>query len=245
MSPNFRQAARALLWLSIYSNTLEVSGFSTALLARLGKVPFGTSVSMAGGEGGDSEWAKALEEAKGEAPGSFELEMQQSMKMRGLMGKKGSVNPKLSQNANLIEWLEKEGEVYLSDASNWGQAPHPMAISTETVDETTNETTGRGLLARRNINDGDELLMIPMKLCMTVDAARTTLGKDAIPLGTNEYLAIATHLIYERFVKAEKSFWKPYIDILPLGSYELLSIHCYFSLLGLIFTIYLALKWRK
>ena len=176
----------------------------------------GTSLYMAGGEGGDKEWAKALEEAKGDAPGSFELEMQQTMKMRGLMsGNKNSINPKLSQNANLIAWLEEEGDVYMSDASTWGEAPHPMAISTETIDETTNETTGRGLLARRNINDGDELLMIPMKLCLTIDSAREALGDDAIPLGTNEYLAIAAHLIYERFVKGEKSFWKPYIDILP------------------------------
>lgn len=205
-----------LLWLNI-SHDIVVSGFSMSQVTRTSSSSssFGVlSLRMAGGEGGDAEWAKALEEAKGEAPGSFDLEMQ---KMRGLMGKQGDVNPKLSQNAKLVEWLEIKGGVYLSDASTWGQAPHSMAISTETVDETTNETTGRGLLARRNINDGDELLMIPMTLCMTVDAARSTLGSDAIPLGTNEYLAIAVHLIYERFVKAEKSFWSSYIDILPEG----------------------------
>jgi len=170
-----------------------------------------TQTFMAGGEGGESEWAKALQDARGEAPGSFEKEM----KMRGLMGKKGVVDPKLSQNANLIKWLEEKGDVYLSDSSTWGTAPHPMAISVETVDETTNETTGRGLLARRNINDGDELLQIPMRLCLTLESARTALGKDVITNGMNEYLAIATQLIHETYVLGEKSFWKPYIDILP------------------------------
>uniref|UniRef100_A0A7S2JZ65 SET domain-containing protein n=1 Tax=Leptocylindrus danicus TaxID=163516 RepID=A0A7S2JZ65_9STRA len=170
-----------------------------------------TQTFMAGGEGGESEWAKALQDARGEEPGSFEKEM----KMRGLMGKKGVVDPKLSQNANLIKWLEEKGEVYLSDSSTWGTAPHPMAISVETVDETTNETTGRGLLARRNINDGDELLQIPMRLCLTLESARTALGKDVITNGMNEYLAIATQLIHETYVLGEKSFWKPYIDVLP------------------------------
>lgn len=166
---------------------------------------------MAGGEGGDKEWARALDDAKGEAPGSFEKEM----KMQGLMGKKGFVDPKLSENANLVKWLEEKGEVYLSDSSTWGTAPHPMAISVETVDETTNETTGRGLLARRSVNDGDELLQIPMRLCLTIGAARSALGEDVITNGMNEYLAIAAHLIHETYVLGEKSFWKPYIDVLP------------------------------
>ena len=56
--------------------------------------------------------------------------------------------------------------MYLSDASGWGQPPHPMAISTETVDELTNESSGRGLLARRSINEEDELLQIPMSFCV-------------------------------------------------------------------------------
>jgi len=56
--------------------------------------------------------------------------------------------------------------VYLSDASGWGQPPHPMAISTETVDELTNESSGMGLLARRSINEEDELLQIPMSFCV-------------------------------------------------------------------------------
>ena len=162
---------------------------------------------MAGGEGGDAEWAKALYEASGD--------FEQDMKMKGLM--KGTVvtNPKLTANENLINWLSADGSVYLSEASNWGEAPHPLAISTETKDEITNESSGRGLLARRDIKDGDELLRIPMKLCLTKAAARNAIGKDALPSSINEYLAMACHLIYEKFVALEKSTWKPYIDVLP------------------------------
>jgi hypothetical protein len=166
---------------------------------------------MAGGEGSDSEWAKALFEASGDAVKEFEKEM----KMKGLMKGTAASNPKLSANAKLIEWLTEEGDVYLSEQSAWGEAPHPLAISTETKDEITNESSGRGLLARRDINDGDELLKIPLKLCLTKRAARRALGRDALPEDINEYLAIALHLIREKFVLGDESFWKPYVDILP------------------------------
>ena len=166
---------------------------------------------MAGAEGGDSEWAKALFESSGEAVRDFEADM----KMKGLMKGTVATNPKLTANQNLINWLTEQGNVYLSEQSSWGEAPHPLAISTETKDEITNESSGRGLLARRDINDGDELLKIPMKLCLTKANARKALGKDALPSETNEYLAIACHLIHEKFIMAQKSYWKPYIDVLP------------------------------
>ena len=77
------------------------------------------------------------------------------------------------------------------------------------------------MFARRSINEGDELISIPLKLCMTIDLAREALGsKYAIPQGTNEYLAIATLLIYEKYVLKEKSFWKPYLDVFPLSVEE-------------------------
>lgn len=166
---------------------------------------------MAGGEGGESEWVKALLENTAPVPGAFEEEM----KMKGLLGKKTDANPKLTANARLIEWLSTEGDVYLSEESTWGEAPHPMAISTETKDEITNESSGRGLLARRDINDGDNLLKIPVKLCLTKQSARKALGKDVLPREINEYLAVACQLIHERYVLGEESFWKPYIDVLP------------------------------
>ena len=165
---------------------------------------------MAGGEGGESEWAKALMDNTG-APADFEKEM----KMKGLMQGNEDSNPKLSANAQLIDWLSTEGEVYLADQSSWGEAPHPLAISTETKDEITNESSGRGLLARRDINDGDELLTIPMSMVMTASKARKALGKDAMTEGINEYLALACLLIREKFVLGDKSWWKPYLDVLP------------------------------
>jgi histone-lysine N-methyltransferase SETD3 len=166
---------------------------------------------MAGGEGGDAEWAKALLENTAAVPGEFEKEM----KMKGLLGKQGQGDPKLSANANLVNWLEAEGEVYLAEVSSWGEAPHPMAISTDTRDEITNESSGRGLLARRDVNDGDNLLKIPLKLCLTKRSARKALGKDVFDSDVNEYLVLACQLIQEKFFLAEESFWKPYIDVLP------------------------------
>ena len=164
------------------------------------------------GEGGDSEWAKALFESSGDAIEQFEKEM----KMKGLMkGSGASGDPKVTANSNLVEWLSEEGDVYLSEQSTWGEAPHPMVISTETRDEITNESSGRGLLARRDINDGDELLKIPIKLCITRDSAQKALGKDALPDGINEYLAVACQLIHERYVLGSKSFYKAYLDVLP------------------------------
>ena len=169
--------------------------------------------SKGNGSGGDAEWSKALAESTGMIPGQFEKDMQ---KMRGLGGgRKDDGDPKITANGNLIKWLEEEGEVYLSEESSWGEAPHPMAISTETKDEITNESSGRGLLARKDINDGDELLRCPIELCFTKSSARKALGKDALPEEINEYLAIACQLIHEKFVLGDKSFWKPYIGVLP------------------------------
>lgn len=172
-----------------------------------------SALRMAGGEGGEAEWVKALMEAAGgNEPGKFEEEM----KMKGLLGpNKGKGNPKINANTRLISWLESEGQVYLSESSSWGEAPHPLAISTETVDEITNESSGRGLLARRSINDGDELLKIPYDLCVTRKSARRALGKDALQEGINEYLAIACQLIHEKYVLGEESFYAPYIGVLP------------------------------
>ena len=173
---------------------------------------FSSVCKMAGGDGSESEWAKALRESEGASPGSFEREM----KMKGLMNKKGGAgDEKMNANQALIAWLEKKGDMYLKEESTWGEAPHPMAISTETIDELTNESSGRGLLARRNINDGDELLIIPMSLCFTKKSAQKTFGKDAIPDLMNEYLAIACQLIHENYVLGDKSFYKPYMDVLP------------------------------
>eukprot|EP00980_Cylindrotheca_fusiformis_P004486 scaffold956_cov97-Cylindrotheca_fusiformis.AAC.3 len=171
----------------------------------------GASLKMAGGEGGDAEWVKALLENTPEASGEFEKEM----KMKGLLGKAESGGTKLSANAKLVKWLEEEGDMYLKDVSSWWEAPHNMAISTETRDEITNESSGRGLLARRDINEGANLLTVPFKLCITKRSARKALGTDVFNADVNEYLVMACQLIHEKFVLGEESFWKPYIDVLP------------------------------
>jgi histone-lysine N-methyltransferase SETD3 len=90
-----------------------------------------------------------------------------------------------------------------------------MAISTETKDEITNESSGRGLLARRDVNEATLLLKIPLKLCLTKASARKAIGKDVLSSDINEYLAIALQLIHERYVLGEKSFWSSYIGVLP------------------------------
>jgi hypothetical protein len=75
---------------------------------------------MAGGDGSDSEWAKALQENNGMIPGQFEKDM----KMKGLLGKnKGSEDPKVTANGRLVQWLEEEGDVYLKETSGFGEAP--------------------------------------------------------------------------------------------------------------------------
>jgi hypothetical protein len=177
-------------------------------------------LKMAGGEGGESEWAKALMENSGSNSGQVDAELLEKAKIKSKMSglnpnAKSSVDKKLSANARLAAWLKEEGDVYLDDASGWGEAPHPMAISTETVDELTNESSGRGLLARRSINQEEELLKIPLRLCFTKKSARQTLGLEILPPNINEYLAIACQLIHEKYVLGEKSFYKPYIDVLP------------------------------
>jgi hypothetical protein len=191
---------------------------SESLLSSITTAKFTSKLQMAGGEGGDTEWAKALMDSVGTEPGTFDKELQAQVKgkMSGLNPNVASgVDQKLSANARLVQWLEKEGAVYLNDASGWGEAPHPMAISTETVDELTNESSGRGLLARRSVNQEEELLKIPMDLCFTKKSARKTLGTDILPPSINEYLAIACQLIHEKYVMGEKSFYKPYVDVLP------------------------------
>jgi hypothetical protein len=198
----------AFLIALVSSEWLATDAFSVPQLGRKNV----QRCRMGGGEGGDAEWMKALLEAGGSTPGEFEKQM----KMKGMLqSNKNQVNPKLSANAELIQWLGDVGDVYLSEASTWGEAPHPMAISTETRDEITNESSGRGLLARRDVKDGDELFKIPLRLCFTKKSAQKALGEDALPYEINEYLAIACQLIHEKFILGEKSFYKAYIGVLP------------------------------
>ncbi|GMI15864.1 hypothetical protein TrLO_g12087 [Triparma laevis f. longispina] len=161
------------------------------------------------GEGGEKAWSKALSESVTQAPGEGEKEM----KMKGLLGKSSS--PKVTENQNLISWLTTSG-VYLSDSSGWTVAPHPLAISTSTIDEITNESSGRGLLARRSINNGDEIISIPLELCLTKENCLEIYNQNykLLPESVNEYIIIALSLIHLKHIKPDNVF-KPYLSILP------------------------------
>ena len=144
-----------------------------------------------------------------------EAEGQDSKKDLWGGGGPGLEDPSRQANRLLLDWLTNNG-VYISDASSWGEAPHPLGLSSETFDENNdNEASGRGLIGRKSINEGDRLFSIPLELCLTRAAARKHFGKDVIPAAMNEYIAIALLLLHERFVVGEASFWWPYLQILP------------------------------
>lgn len=117
----------------------------------------------------------------------------------------------IAKNERLKEWLRENG-VELAEKSGWGTPPHPMVISTETKDE--EEDSGRGLIAKKNIFEGDELFSIPIELCIRKQTAIEKFGKDVIPNGMNEFIAIALVVVLERSL-GEKSKWAPYIEVLP------------------------------
>ena len=108
--------SKAVLYLSILP---LAQAFAPANLAATHKnmhkkFQFQPKLQMAGGEGGETEWAKALMDNVGTAPGQFDKEMQAAMK-----GKMSGLNPnaskevdgKISANARLVKWLEEEGDV--------------------------------------------------------------------------------------------------------------------------------------
>ena len=87
---------------------------------------------------GEDSWVEALRNAKGKD-------------VKKDMWSTGSENEDPSRRANrlLLDWLQKN-DVYVSEASSWGEAPHPLGLSTETYDENNdNEASGRGFIARK------------------------------------------------------------------------------------------------
>jgi len=111
----------------------------------------------------------------------------------------------------LVEWLESNG-VVLSAQAGWGRAAHPLRVEAETVEDF--ELSGRGLLARKEVVQGQEIVKVPGSLILTRETARSVLGPGVVGDDLNEYLALALLLIHERSLGA-RSFWAPYIDILP------------------------------
>ena len=127
--------------------------------------------------------------------------------MQGLKGRDTSTQV----NNQLLQWLESNN-VWVKTKSEWGKAPHPLVIASNTEDD--GESCGRGLLARESIGEGELLVTIPIDLCLTRSTAQSILGKGVVPDYMDEYIAIALLLMSEK-VKGANSKWKPYIDVLP------------------------------
>jgi len=116
-----------------------------------------------------------------------------------------------AKEAGLVRWLDENG-VELSDQAGWGRAAHPLRIEAQTVEDF--ELSGRGLLARKEIVQGEMIVRIPSSLIMTRETAQQVLGPSVVSDSLGEYLCLALLLVYER-AKGASSFWAPYINILP------------------------------
>lgn len=110
----------------------------------------------------------------------------------------------------LLDWLESNG-VYISGMSTWGRPAHPLRVESDTMEDF--EPSGRGLLARKQILQGEPVMQIGMKLVMTKLRSQAVLGTDVVPDSMGEYIAIALLLMHEK-LKGANSFWAPYIDLL-------------------------------
>jgi len=131
-------------------------------------------------------------------------------KMLGPRTNSTTIDSKAAEKTAIFEsWLQENG-MYLSKVAGWGKPKHPMAVANRTTDE--GEPSGRGLVAIKSITQGESLFQVPYELIMTKDKALESIPQ--LPSGTDEYLAIATLLMRERSL-GERSFWAPYLDVLP------------------------------
>lgn len=73
-------------------------------------------------------------------------------------------DPNMKLNNKFLEWLASNG-VWVKQESAWGRAPHPLVISSSTEDD--GEASGRGLLAREGMSEGELMMTIPLDLCLT------------------------------------------------------------------------------
>jgi len=122
---------------------------------------------------------------------------------------KMSKNDKEILSKKYLSWLS-ENNVFVSSKSTWGRPPHPCVVSDETVDE--GESSGRGLIAFKNIQQNEKIIEIPESIIITENNEENQIQN---PNFLNEYDRIAIFLIKERS-KGEKSAWKPYLDTLPV-----------------------------
>eukprot|EP00752_Nemacystus_decipiens_P006075 g5483.t1 len=157
----------------------------------------------------DQGWLDALKSI-GDEPG---LPLGPSSKKMSGLGGMAAEDTRVAQNNALKEWMGENG-VWVFDRSDWGVGPHALSVAVDTVDENENETAGRGMIANREIKEGDELFTLPIDLLLTKDAARKEFGADIITDDLSEYIAIALLLVHEK-AKGKGSFWSSYIGVLP------------------------------
>jgi hypothetical protein len=166
-------------------------------------------------------------------------------RIKNIRKKKNSIKLNLidkSENSSqkFLSWLS-ENNVYVSDQSTWGRPPHPGVISNNTIDE--GESSGRGLIAFKNIQQNEKIIEIPENIIITEKNDFFNTPNYSL---LNEYDKIAIFLIRERS-KGDKSFWKPYLDALPFENDLKLVFRWKFS--DLIFLqgskIILATKYQK
>lgn len=136
---------------------------------------------------------------------------QDPLKMSFSVGDGSQAASKKDKEGALIKWLGENG-VWVRTRPGWGVPAHPLRVESDTMEDF--ESTGRGLICRQPINQGQAMVRVPEKLLMTKEVAVKQLGPRVISKSLGEYLAVATLLIHERSLGAA-SFWKPYIDILP------------------------------
>jgi len=133
---------------------------------------------------------------------------------RWLKGRGATKRRKLEENSKLEKWLAEKG-VWVSEVASWGQPSAGVSMAVETREQTENEVSGRGLVARRDIEQYEELARVPESVLLTKASSREVFGEDCITANMSDYPAIALHLVHEKYVKKESSDWAPYMAVLP------------------------------
>ncbi|KAJ1956565.1 Histone-lysine N-methyltransferase setd3, partial [Dipsacomyces acuminosporus] len=95
-----------------------------------------------------------------------------------------------------VKWLEENG----ADLSK--------------IEIRSSGSDGNGVFARQAILENEPYAWIPYKLVIT-DSVCQSMLPETLDIDLHGRPMLCTFLIHERFVAKDKSFWKPYIDILP------------------------------
>ena len=78
--------------------------------------------------------------------------------------------PSADRERIMLDWLQDNG-VYISGQSTWGRPAHPMRVESDTVEDF--EPAGRGLIARKQILQGERRLSKGQGLALYGRPART------------------------------------------------------------------------